>query len=451
MFSGPKLLAVVLCCALSARVGLAAEDRVSWLRANVVPLRTLDAAEPDLSDLRPLGPSFDNVEVVLLGEATRGDGSTFEAKARLVRFLHEEKGFDVLAFECGLFDCYRAWQAIRTGRDARTALEGALFPLYVDAQQFQSLLDLLNRYATTDRPLEIAGIDSQLGPQSIDALIAGLTEAIADCSSRQQVLPTESLDELWRIARYVAAGSYTSGQEALPTREVRQRIDQTLDRLSELLACPAGATSFSSSSPGANFWQQVLINLRAAIELTWRLGLWDPSESMDAAIHNLRDLQMADNLLWLKRHSHFGRKTIVWSLTLHLARDLGTLETGDRETQRRFSRFDLLGARLAAALEPDPYVVAYTAFEGRKGSVFKLPDALLVPTRGSLEDLMARTNLEVAFLDLQRLASLKGGAWLTRPLIARPIAFKELRGVWPRHLDAIFYIRTLEPARRVRN
>ena len=118
----PTLLVAAFCLALSARVGLTAEDRATWLRTNVLPLRTVNAADPDLSDLRPLGPAFDDIEMVLLGEATRGDGTTFEAKARMVRFLHEEKGFDLLAFECGLFDCHRAWQAIRGGRDANRKL-----------------------------------------------------------------------------------------------------------------------------------------------------------------------------------------------------------------------------------------------------------------------------------------------------------------------------------------
>lgn len=444
MLSVRKLLAVGLFLALSAGASSTAEDRASWLSTNVVPLRTLDAADPDLSDLRPLGPLFDNVEVVLLGEATRGDGTTFEAKARLVRFLHEEKGFDVLAFECGLFDCHRAWQAIRAGRDARSALDGVLFPLYVDSQQFQSLLDLLNRYARTDRPLEIAGIDSQLGPQSVNALIAGLTEALASCPGFQKLLSTESLNELWQITRHVAAGSYTSGQEPLPTRAVRRRIDQTLDRMSELLVCPNRTTSTNSALQDPDFWQQVLLNLRGAVDLTWKLDLWDPSKTMDPAIHNLRDEQMVDNLLWLQRHNYPGSKIIVWSLTLHLARDLAKLETGERETRERFSRFNLLGARLAAELEPDPYVVAYTAFQGRKGSIFKQPHALLVPTKGSLEDLLGRTELELAFLDLRRLSAVDGGSWLSRPLIARPITFKELRGVWPRHVDAFFYIRTLD-------
>ena len=45
-----------------------------------------------------------------LGESGHGVREFNLAKVRLIRFLHEEMGFDVLAFESGLFEC---WQAER--------------------------------------------------------------------------------------------------------------------------------------------------------------------------------------------------------------------------------------------------------------------------------------------------------------------------------------------------
>jgi erythromycin esterase-like protein len=68
-----------------------------------------------------------------------------------------------------------------------------------------------------------------------------------------------------------------------------------------------------------------------------------------------------------------------------------------------------------------------------------------VPTRGSFEDLMGRTGLDAAIVDLRHRA--QGGEWLGRSLVARPISHKELLGIWPRHFDALLFLRRMEPAR----
>ncbi len=41
--------------------------------------------------------------MVLLGEQHHGDGATFQAKTRLVKYLHEQKGFNVLVWESDVY------------------------------------------------------------------------------------------------------------------------------------------------------------------------------------------------------------------------------------------------------------------------------------------------------------------------------------------------------------
>lgn len=422
-----------------------ANSRVEWLRRSVVALPTpgtdLDAGARDA-----LLQAFSGTDLVLLGEATRGDGTTFLAKTQLVGWLFEELGFDVLVFEGGFFDCRRAWQGILDGRAARDALRGALFPLYVDSRQFQPLLDLVELNASTDHPLRVVGIDSGLDPAGVDELFAGLAEILALCGT--DPASVEDLDLLRQIVGNVASGSYSSGELAMPRADDRRRVDRVLKLVSELLSCPHPARD-SSGLTDLDFWRQVVVNLRWITELTWDLGQWSPRQAMDPAIHNQRDRHMAENLLWLRRHAYPGRKMIVWSLSLHLARDLDRLETGELTIRRRLTRFHLLGEHLAAALEPDPFVVVYTAFAGQKGSLFRTPHDLQTPTRGSLEDLMGRTGIDHAFLDLGRLSARDGGGWLQQPLIARPLTFIELRGVWPQHVDAFVFLRTMQAVQEV--
>ncbi len=74
----PTLLDLALC--LVPVVGRAAEapdSRVTWLRQHAVPLASIDPAVTDFADLAPLKQVLAGVRVVVLGEATRGDGSDF--------------------------------------------------------------------------------------------------------------------------------------------------------------------------------------------------------------------------------------------------------------------------------------------------------------------------------------------------------------------------------------
>ncbi|HEX5720591.1 MAG TPA: hydrolase, partial [Thermoanaerobaculia bacterium] len=82
-------------------------EQVRWLAGHTVAVRSVDPADEDFSDLMPLVQVLGKARVVQLGEATHGDGATFLAKGRLIRFLHQVMGFDVLAWESGIFDVRR--------------------------------------------------------------------------------------------------------------------------------------------------------------------------------------------------------------------------------------------------------------------------------------------------------------------------------------------------------
>ncbi|HYO11844.1 MAG TPA: erythromycin esterase family protein [Thermoanaerobaculia bacterium] len=68
---------------------------------------------------------------------------------------------------------------------------------------------------------------------------------------------------------------------------------------------------------------------------------------------------------------------------------------------------------------------------------------LLKPTSGSLEDLMERAGLENALVDFRHLS--RGGRWLRKPLISRPLGYAEMKGDGTEVLDGMMLLREMTP------
>jgi len=151
------------------------ESGLAELRRQLVPIRTLAATDDDFTDLGFLRETLRGVRIVQLGEQTHGDGATFEAKVRLIKFLHQELGFGVVAFESGLYDCRMAWDRIRAGDDASAAAQAAIFSLWSESAQVAPLWPYLAQEASSKQPLILAGFDSQFtGRFSQDGLAKSL-------------------------------------------------------------------------------------------------------------------------------------------------------------------------------------------------------------------------------------------------------------------------------------
>ncbi len=141
------------------------DAKIAWLAANSVTVRSADAGDTDFSDLAPLRTAIGNARIVMLDEQSHGDGTAFAAKVRLIRFLHSEMGFDVLAFEAGMFDSREAWNRIRSGDDALAAVQQSIFGIWSRAEQVRPLFEYVAAHAASARPLELTGIDPQFtGP-----------------------------------------------------------------------------------------------------------------------------------------------------------------------------------------------------------------------------------------------------------------------------------------------
>jgi erythromycin esterase len=141
--------------------------KIAWLKAHAIPIRTVDIRDNNFPDLLPLAVKIGAARVVMLGEQSHGDGTVFLLKGRGIRFLHEVMGFDVLAWESGLYDCREMNAALGTSIPLEKAIAKGIFANpWGRSEQVYPLFEYARSTAATTRSLEMAGFDCQFSSAS---------------------------------------------------------------------------------------------------------------------------------------------------------------------------------------------------------------------------------------------------------------------------------------------
>ena len=101
---------------------------VSWVRANHHAIDQVHSPErDDFTDLQFLKAALDGRRIVQLGESGHGVAEFNSVKVRLIKFLHEQMGFDVIAFESSMFECFTANASINS---AANMLRESIFTVW---------------------------------------------------------------------------------------------------------------------------------------------------------------------------------------------------------------------------------------------------------------------------------------------------------------------------------
>lgn len=406
VYSGMLVLAFLpaIGASQSAPQDVPADPRILWLQKNAQPIRSIDPADEDFKDLKPLRASLKGVRLVLLGEADHSSGSDFHAKSRLVKFLHRELGFGVLAFEAPMFDMTVAWDKLRSGTPPAEAFWlGA--STWAGAEQMRSLVEYLGDQARGRRPLEIAGFDHQHQMASLLQFADDLTTFLKERNLGGPL--TDPASPEYAVLRGLSQVLYQYGITPRPDVPTRRAFLSSVE--TSLVAVSA------MRDERARQWAHLLRNLSCHA----RFVLGNPEiGSCD------RDEQMAENLRWLVNERYADRKIIVWSHTGHAAR-LAKMPPG-------YGGGPSMGHRIGQLLGSKSYAIGVTSYSGNRIVADQNP----LP---EFEELMSAAHFEYAFLDLRRAAT--GRTWAGGEFLARPIENTTQSEVWSDMLDALFFVR----------
>lgn len=401
----------------------------------VQPIRSTDARDNDYRDLQFLKELWKDKKLILLGEQSHGEGTVFEAKVRLIKFLHEEMGFEIVAFESGLYDNYKAYQELNSVKaGGKIPLYESILPIWSDAREVEELVDYIQQESKGDTPLRVTGFDFFTSDYKWDFW-----------EELQQLvqLPGES----WPVLEEVFFGN----AEML----AQNPIDSA--RFFELSA--QVMTQLEKSSTRSDHHKLI-----AQAYLGWQKGTIyeiEQEQGKEIPTQNPRDAWMAQNLIFLSK-LYPGKKIIGWGASFHFADNITNFENTaltkeyvekmvprDRTVEDGTSSFDLdkaigkavpMGQILKDHFGGDMYSLAFSSYEGEYGLIIEdRRFRVLTSPKESLESILHTQGYDLALVDYSK-SGLQQQWFYSSPLGNLPIYAQ-----WASIFDGLVFMKTVEP------
>ncbi|MEO7047847.1 MAG: erythromycin esterase family protein, partial [Ferruginibacter sp.] len=153
---------LILAFALLTFINSNAQDIKKNIQDNIHEI-SINPEDTSYADLSYLAEAIKNVRVVMLGEQDHGDGTTFLAKTRIVKFLHEKLGYNVLAFESDFLSVNLAWSQVEEKKiSVKEAINRNIYPVWTNCSQCDGLFKYIEAISGTPDPLKLTGFDNQL-------------------------------------------------------------------------------------------------------------------------------------------------------------------------------------------------------------------------------------------------------------------------------------------------
>jgi erythromycin esterase len=357
-----------------------------WVKKNAHPIRSLGAT--NFSDLRFLAPLLAGKRVVQLGESSHGTAEFSLAKTRLIKYLHEELGYDVIAFESSVYECERADRNVAT-LSPLELMRSCIFGVWHTAEALP-LFDYIKETRRTARPLTLAGFDMQVSappavqsrPSVLRALIAPLDLGYAD-----RVYETDREFLTQRTPAYAAQNRdrFVAGYDTLATFfRKNQKAIAVANPNDPNIAIIARQTAAS-----------MVVHVRQ---------LAASVNGVSVAAAELRDSAMASNLDFLLDELYPGKKIIVWGHNSHIRL------SGRNESQKS------MGSWLAARRRNELYTIGLYMYRGVSAGNNRAPGPVVSSPPGSLESILHQSPWRYSYVDFSRPQRMRGTEWMWSPL-----------------------------------
>ncbi len=417
-----SILIISLCLTLFST---AQNDIKSYVKQNAIPIWTIEPDSTEFSDLEKFGIAIGESRIVMLGEQDHGDAPSFFAKTRLIKYLHEKKGFNVLAFESDFFALNYGWDnLIKNEHEIDTFLRKNIFPIWTSCDACQELFyNVIPKSYQTKNPIIVTGFDNQMYLKyssinlikKFDSVLKALNLPITKMENYSTyILPL--IDTLTRTPKLSKDSAFFN------------LILQQLYKIQSQL---------NTKIKNDEFWNIVMESLiQTTIE--FKNFAFDYYKG-----NNSRDLQMARNLKWLSTVKFPAEKIIVWAHNYHISK------YGGNYSNNFLNLANTMGTEFTkdTLQNKNTYIIGFTSNEGTAGRIRTKSYSVQDPTNNSIENWFDK-NSNYAFIDLRKFNQLNPNNSVEFNMKASiKGVHKNHKAQWTHIFDGVFYIKNMYPCK----
>jgi erythromycin esterase len=394
-----------------------------WIQAHHHALRSTSATDADFSDVQFLKTAIGGRRLVQLGESGHGVAEFDSLKVRLVRFLHEEMGFDVIAFESGLYECFHA-DEMAEQMNADYLMRNSIFAVWYSDETLP-LFEYIQDTRATSRPLHLVGFDTQFSTsvapgqraQDLHDLLAVIDPALAE--------EARTLDlELVRLAQLALADARVqiapkADQMIADYTRIADRIDRELPRL-------------KSAFPARPLYPLVMAQAMRTAPAEVRC-LASPT---DVDYGNIRDQAMADNVTFLLARMYPTQRIATWAHNYHVRYDGHAIDP----------TIVNMGSYLVQRHRADLYTIGLFMYWGQAAQNDRRVYPIALPSPNSLEALFGRTTPPASFVDLLgQTQSTDGTSWMFEAIPSKLWGVTDETQIHRHQYDGILFVDEVHP------
>ncbi len=393
-------------------------------KENVIKHTTgIESIDPSVADYKGyeiLAQKIGDARIVMLGEQTHRHGTTFTAKTKIIRYLVENLGFEVIAFESSFYGINKLWNSENSLNERLANAKKEIYGMWSKVEETIPLFDFIEERNQNGHKLDIVGIDCIHGmPYTKENYAKDLDDFLV---SSHISIPKEYSSFkplLKRLVELDLNGKIGSDEIMLFGRVV----DSLRFKLSKL-----------HETQEIEFWNQELKSLKMDAR-----GLWvRPVRGVNRWFSAPRDSAMAENLLWLARNKYKDKKIIVWASSYHVSKNKSFFEKSKGFDPNKLT---VMGNIIDSNMPGKTYSLGFVSSQGYFAESLdeKAHSHPIRISDSSFEAILAETAFDCAIVDLRSMTNDKKFAMAGTD-------YFQTNAVWNKIFDGVFYIRKTSPS-----